>query len=298
MKLDKYEIFLKVAEIGNISKAADVLHYSQAGISHAIAALEKEAEVSLFVRSASGVTLTENGKALLEPVRALVNEQNHLMQKIYELNHMVAGTLRLGTFHSVSVHWLPRLISEFQSRYPKVEFELIAGDYDTIGDSIRMGKLDCGFLSAPVPEDLEYIPLYHDPMMAIVAKDHPLAKRKRVTLEELVREPFIMPLKGCDNDIFNALGKWSGEIQVKYALNDEYSVMALVAEGFGVTLMPELMYRDFKIDVATVPLTPTQHRVMGISALPLKQQTTLTRAFLQFLAEEETKGHLSAWAKS
>ena len=74
MILNRYEIFLKTAEIGNITKTAEILHYTQAGISHAIAALEKETGFSLLARSASGVTLTENGKRLLPYIQTLVND--------------------------------------------------------------------------------------------------------------------------------------------------------------------------------------------------------------------------------
>ena len=102
MTLNKYEIFLKVAEIGNITKTAEILHYTQAGISHAIVSLEKETGFSLFIRSNSGVELTENGKQLLPSIQSLVNEQRKVMQTIYEINHIVSGTLRIGTFTSVT----------------------------------------------------------------------------------------------------------------------------------------------------------------------------------------------------
>ena len=86
MILNRYEIFLKTAEIGNITKTAEILHYTQAGISHAIAALEKETGFSLLARSASGVTLTENGKRLLPYIQTLVNDQHGLSQAIYDIN--------------------------------------------------------------------------------------------------------------------------------------------------------------------------------------------------------------------
>ena len=96
MNLNRYEIFLKVAEIGNITRAAEILNYTQAGISHAISALEKEAGVTLLIRSSNGVTLTDNGLRLIAPIQALVNEQRNLTQTIYEINNVVAGTLKIG----------------------------------------------------------------------------------------------------------------------------------------------------------------------------------------------------------
>ena len=76
----RYEIFLKVAELGNITLAADALNYTQSGVSHAIAAMEREAGCTLFHRSKTGVTLTENGKALLPLLQELVNKQHSLDQ--------------------------------------------------------------------------------------------------------------------------------------------------------------------------------------------------------------------------
>lgn len=98
MILNRYEIFLKTAEIGNITKTAEILHYTQAGISHAIAALEKETGFSLLARSASGVTLTENGKRLLPYIQTLVNDQHGLSQAIYDINETVAGTVAAQNF--------------------------------------------------------------------------------------------------------------------------------------------------------------------------------------------------------
>ena len=144
MILNRYEIFLKTAEIGNITKTAEILHYTQAGISHAIAALEKETGFSLLARSASGVTLTENGKRLLPYIQTLVNDQHGLSQAIYDINETVAGTLRIATFTSVSTQWLPTIIRKFQADYPLVEFDLLAGDYDEITERILSGRVDCG----------------------------------------------------------------------------------------------------------------------------------------------------------
>ena len=176
MILNRYEIFLKTAEIGNITKTAEILHYTQAGISHAIAALEKETGFSLLARSASGVTLTENGKRLLPYIQTLVNDQHGLSQAIYDINETVAGTLRIATFTSVSTQWLPTIIRKFQADYPLVEFDLLAGDYDEITERILSGRVDCGFLTAPIADPLIFHLLYKDPMNVLLPERHPLTR--------------------------------------------------------------------------------------------------------------------------
>ena len=124
MAHSKYEIFLKTAETGNITRTAERLHYTQAGVSHAIAALEKETGFALFLRSSNGVELTENGKRLLPAVQELVNQQRNLEQMIHEINGEVSGTLRVGIFSSVAIHRMPQIMREFQRRHPRVRFEL------------------------------------------------------------------------------------------------------------------------------------------------------------------------------
>ncbi|MGF0033686.1 LysR family transcriptional regulator substrate-binding protein [Bariatricus sp. SGI.154] len=93
------------------------------------------------------------------------------------MNHVISGVIRIGTFTSVSVQWLPKIIRSFQTKYPLVKFELLDGTYANITDWITQGKIDCGFLTAPIPEELSFIPLMKDPMMVLMCKNHPLAIR-------------------------------------------------------------------------------------------------------------------------
>ena len=285
MILNRYEIFLKVAELGNITRTAEALHYTQAGISHAISALEKEAGVTLLVRSSTGVSLTENGRRLLVPVQKLVNEQRSLAQTIHEINHVVAGTLRIGTFTSVSARWLPHMIRSFRQKYPEVEFELLAGDYNEITDSILSGKVDCGFLSSPAHRDIMFTPLYDDPMLVFMSTDHPLAAKEKLTLAEVKKELLIMPIKGSDHDIMAVLDKSPGKINTGYMLNDDFSVMSMAAHGFGITIMPELIVRNFNFDFEVRPLDPPCFRTIGIASLPLNRVSILTKTFISFLSD-------------
>ena len=171
--MNRYEIFLKVAECGNITKCAQSVHYTQAGISHAIAALEKETGLTLFARTARGVTLTENGRRLLPSIQALVNDQHALTQVINQIGGVVAGTLRVGTFTSVSMQWLPRLIQNFTARHPGVEFDLQAGDYDQITEMLMAGKVDCGFLACARARRTRILPALPRPHVGVFAQRTP-----------------------------------------------------------------------------------------------------------------------------
>lgn len=171
--MSSYDIFLKVADLGSVTKAAAALGYTQTGASHAIAKLERQAGFPLFIRGSDGMTLTPEGRALLEPARELVNASHALEQAMSAIRGTVEGTLRLGSFTSVSTKWLPRIVSEFQRLHPQAKFEIWTGDYDEITDRLLEGRIDCGFLSLPVSPALEFRPLCEDPMLAVLPPSHP-----------------------------------------------------------------------------------------------------------------------------
>lgn len=284
--VNRYEIFLKVAECGNITKCAQAVHYTQAGISHAIATLEKETGFTLFVRTARGVTLTENGRRLLPSVQALVNDQHALAQTINQIGGVVAGTLRVGTFTSVSMQWLPRIIQAFTERYPGVEFDLQAGDYDQITEMLIGGKVDCGFLAAPAHEGLDFSPLYSDPMLAFLPKGHPLARKRSLALDDLLNEELIIPAQGSDNDINAVLNETDKPANIRYVLNDDFSVLSMVEGGLGVAIMPELILKSCKSYPVARPLSPRRYRTIGIASLPKDGISMPAQTFIDFLVED------------
>ena len=278
----RYEIFLKVAELGNITLAADALSYTQSGVSHAIAAMEREAGCTLFHRSKAGVTLTENGKKLLPLVQDLVNKQHSLDQAMDALSNRVAGTLRVGSFTSFTALWMAKLIQGFTQNYPDVKIELTNGTYRDIENGISDGRLDCGFLSSVENDPLDFTPLFDDPMLVIMAPDHALAKRKSLPLQDLKRYPLISQFQGSDHDVQQIFRRAKMRPKTKYILDDDISVMGMVSQDEGIALMPEMMLTTAAFDLAAIPLKPQQHRTIGLATPPIKETTLLVRTFVAF----------------
>ena len=125
MNTSKYKVFLKVAELGNITRAAEELNYTQSGVSHAISALEEEFGFPLLIRRRKGVILTPDGERVLPAIQNIVNSTEQLNQIVSAIKGLNAGTIRIGAFTSVAVHWLPGMIKGFQTRYPNVDFRLL-----------------------------------------------------------------------------------------------------------------------------------------------------------------------------
>ena len=129
MNIQKFMAFVKAVEYGSFTKAAEALNYTQSGISRMISDLETEWGVFLLERGRAGVSLTSDGLKLEPQLKRICNEHEILMTQIEDLHNMQSGMIRIGTFSSVATHWLPNMIKIFQMDYPKIDFELLLGDY-------------------------------------------------------------------------------------------------------------------------------------------------------------------------
>ena len=145
--LERYFALLKILEIGSFTKAAEAMGYSQSAVSQMVQSLESELSLKLLYRSRNGIKLTPEGEALLPYIQRTVNHYNAMLEKTRELKGLNGGLIRIGTLSSVSSQWLPGLIKDFQTLYPKVHFLLHQGDYTTIPAWVRAGEIDFGFVN-------------------------------------------------------------------------------------------------------------------------------------------------------
>ena len=288
---DRYEVFLKVYETGSFSKAAEALNYTQSGISQIMAGLEDELGVQLFARFKRGVMLTDNGKRLTPYIRELVNRKYMLRQAAFDINHKVEGKLRVGSFSSITALWMPQMIHFFKAHYPKVEIEILDGNYDEIRDWILHGQVDCGFLSSIVAGELRFYPLWEDPLCAVMPEGHPLAEQENITLPELFQYPLIIETPGCDNDIQHLLEKCPVTPEISYSFRDDSLIMAFVRSGLGVTISQELVLRAFTSGVVARPLEPRCSRTIGL-AFPKTANSVVSQTMLRYF--EDWTGKMAA----
>lgn len=172
MNIQKYMAFVKTVEYGSFTKAAEILNYSQSGISRMISDLEKDWKIILLERGKSGVKLTSDGMKLLPCAKSVCMEYEKLQIEVDELNGLQAGLIRIGTFSSVATHWLPNIIREFQKAYPNIDYELLLGDYTEIEEWILDGRINCGFLRLPTRPEFETIFLEQDRLLAVLPEGH------------------------------------------------------------------------------------------------------------------------------
>jgi DNA-binding transcriptional LysR family regulator len=281
MSISKYKVLMKVVELGSLTRAAEELGFTQSGVSHTINSLEDEFGFLLLTRSRSGVKLTPNGEQILKTIGEILKWNEHLEQEVASIHGIETGTIRIGTFTSVSVHWLPGIIKEFGSEYPNIEWKVIEGNYRQIEDWIAEGKIDCGFLSLPTLDTLDVIPLQNDQMMVILPMDHPLSDLNALSLAQLAEEPFIMPRKGGDDDINRVLGKMVPN--ERFVVADDYAIMAMVEQGLGVSILPELVLRGQHRRIRMMGLEEPRFRSLGMAVKSLHDAPPAVKRFLEYV---------------
>lgn len=268
MTLLSYQVFKTVADHGSFRKAADILGLTPSAISHTIASLENELGFSVLNRSKAGVTLTNYGEHLLPYVNAVLNSDESLQQAIAEFNGLKQGKVKVGCFSSVCTNWLPDIMHSFQMEFPKITIEVFQGTYDDVVYWLKNGIVDLGFLSVSSSGDIPIEPLYKDPLLCVVPKG-----MKRITdneymeIGEMRTYQFVTQRESTDADIQNYLKENSLDVQSNYHVVDDLSTIAMVAHGFGICLMPEMVMADIPYEVDCYPVKPEAYRIIGIAAM-------------------------------
>lgn len=237
-------------------------------------------------RSKNGVTLTNYGEHLLPYVNAVLNSDESLQQAISEFNGLKRGKVKLGCFSSVCTNWLPDIMRSFQKKYPDIEIEVFQGTYDDVTYWLKNGVVDLGFLSTSSAKDIPIEPLWRDPLLCIVPKG--MKKQKKtdyMDIEEIRNHQFVTQRESTDADIQNFLKENSINIQSNYHVVDDLSTVAMVANGFGICLMPQMVMRDIPYEVDCYPVQPYAERVIGLATLHPEFMAPAVRSMYNHILE-------------
>lgn len=283
MNILKYMAFIRTVEYGSFTRAAEMLNYSQSGISRMINDLEKEWKVVLLERSRAGVRLTSDGTKLLPYAKSLCNEYQKLQMQVDELNGLQSGLIRIGTFSSVATHWLPNIIREFQKDYPNIDYELLLGDYTEIEEWIADGRVDCGFLRLPTHPDFETIFLEQDKLLAILPENHPLAGCEQFPVAELCNDPFMLLEKGAKAEVSEIFERCGLTPNVHFTTWDDYAIMSMVESGLGISILPQLILKRVPYRIVAKELDVPAYRKIGLALREKKTASLAVKRFMEYL---------------
>jgi len=289
MNISKYEILAKVVETGSLTRAAEALGCTQSAISHAINNLEAEFGFSVITRSKAGARLTSDGERIMPSIRGMLNYQEQLKQTVSAIRGLDFGTVRIGAFTSVAVHWLPGVIKEFQQDYPNVDIKLLNGDYHDVEQWISDGSIDLGFVHVPSKLDCECVPLMEDRLLAILPPDHKFASYPKFPLVECETEAFITLLETSNHDANKALSAAGIRPNIKFSTKDDYAIIAMVEQGLGISIMPELLLKNRHDNVAVKELVPPSKRTIGLAIPETSKASPATRKFADYIIKWVTE---------
>lgn len=283
MNIQKYMAFVKTVEYGSFTKTAEILNYSQSGISRMINDLEKEWRVTLLERGRTGVRLTSDGLKLLPFAQSVCTEYQNLQAQVDELNGLQSGLIRIGTFSSVATHWLPNIIKAFQRDYPNIDYELLLGDYTEIESWILEGRVDCGFLRLPTLPEFETTFLEQDKLLVVLPENHPMDNCDRFPIKALCNYPFMLLEKGAKAEISEILEKCSIKPKVHFTTWDDYAIMSMVESGLGISILPELILQRIPYQIVIKELDIPAYRNIGLAMKDKKSASLAVKRFLDYL---------------
>lgn len=281
--IQKYIAFIKTVEMGSFTKAAAVLNYAQSSVSKMIQDLEKEWKMSLLERDRNGVHLTTMGEEVLPFVRLLVDDYRKLEAHVNELKGIRTGEIRIGTFSSVAINWLPDIFARFQKDYPEIEYEMLLGDYDEIEKWIEEGRVDLGFVSLPTKNTFDTISLLHDEYMVVLPKGHVLAKEEKINREMLEKEPFILLERGGRTEVTELLERNNIHPHIKFTTWEDYAIMVMVEKGLGIGILPQMILQRIPYNIVKRPLEEPFYREIGLAEKNKKMLSPATQWFLEYL---------------
>ena len=283
MNIKKYEAFVRAVELGSLSKAAEELGYTQSGISHMMQSLEEEVGFPLLVRTSAGIQPNHEGELLLPVIRQLLNTNESLEQHIAKIKGADTGRIRVAAYTSVATYWLPGIIRNFQKDYPNVEIQIIEMGSGAIEDIMRNRQADLCIYAGGEGREFEWVPLCRDRMLALVPPEHPLARGSCVPLEALLTEKFIMPMPDYDGEVRFILDKLPHWPQILFSACSDYAIINMVTEGLGVSILPELLLKNYGHSAVALPMDPPQERMLGMGVPQLKTASPVTRNFMQYV---------------
>lgn len=284
MNIASLHAFLAVADTGSFSHAAGKRFVTQPAISKRIAALEHELGTRLFDRIGRRVALTPAGIALRERAHGLISELMDIERAISNLSGAIAGELRIATSHHIGLHRLPPALKSFNQRYPDVNIDLRFMDSEQGCQAVARGDIELAVVTLPRAPlaALKTRAVWDDPLDVVVAREHALARKRKLTKTDLLQHPAILPGPGTYTRelILNALGARS-DLRIGMASNYLEVLKMLVSIGLGWSALPRTLIDD---EVKVVHIQNMRMtRVLGIVTHRARTLSNAGRAFCEIV---------------
>lgn len=260
IELRHLRYFVAVAEELHFGRAALRLNISQPPLSQQIQVLEQQIHARLLARTNRSVSLTPAGEQFLADARQILSMVDNAAARAARLHQGETGELRLGfTSSAPFIKSVSDTLSAFRQHYPDVHIQTREVNTRAQIGPLNDGELDIGLLrNTRLPDSLAWMPILHEPLLAMVHRSHSLAERGRISLRELAGEPFVFfdPHVGTGlyDDILGLLHRYGVALKVTQEVGEAMTIIGLVAAGLGVSILPASFRRVQLSDMVWLPL--------------------------------------------
>ncbi len=243
MEDHKLKVFCTVAETKSFSKTSEIIHLTQPAVSLQIQALEEMYETKLFDRSSSKVTLTPAGEVLYKYAKDILALYVSAEKVIGEMTGLVKGSITIGAGSTIGNYLLPSVISDFRRAHPKIKVHLFVANMQRVIELLNAGNINVGLVEGDVKRQKIVVEkLLSDELLLIVPSHHPWAKRKEVSVSELIDEPFILREAGSGTrqtieKFFVRHGIALQGLKVSMVLGSTQAIKEAVENGLGVSIV-------------------------------------------------------------
>jgi len=304
LDVKRLNILREVVNHGSFSGAADALYLSQSAVSQQIATLEREVGMTLLERTRGGTKPTDAGRVLVEHADAAICRLEEAERELQAIAGLEGGEVRVASFPSASATLLTQAVSDFAGRHPKVRLAVADAEPEESLPKLRAGDLDVAVTFdypgsvAPDDRDLEHTLLLTEALYVAMPENHPLARHPQVNMADLADEPWLSGStpSSCSLILLSACRDAGFEPRIAFESDDYHVLQGFIAEGLGVTLLPDLALHALRKGVVVRPTSP-QAPMRRVWVATRKTRSAATEAMRKALVEAGERCARSADAK-
>ncbi len=241
MEVDQLRYFLKIADSGSYTRAAEELGITQPALSRSIQKLESELGRPVFERTMKSIRLTETGELLQPRARQILDIINDTKMQVRDDGQ--SGTVRIGAIPTVAPYYLPSLLKSFSSKFPNAQVIVQEDTTEHLLKKCTQGDIDAALIALPIQAQyLDILELFDEELLIVLPADHRLAEKPKLTFKDIEDEPFVLLDEAhclSDNIISFCRRKLRQPVSVERT-SQLATVQELVSLAHGISMIPAM----------------------------------------------------------
>lgn len=286
--LAQLRVLIAIANSRSFSEAALQLEMSQSSVSNAIATLETELGVVLFARGRQGASLTPVGEQVLAYAKQMMQLQEEIYKTVNLAKTLQGGQVRITSFRSITTHVLSGVIAQFRQRFPQIGVTILEQwENQHIVNALRQGQADIGIVDHPLDAQFDTWELLQDEYVVLLPSSFQV-KGSKLDWDDLRNYPFVMFSEGDqhDEEVFAHCSTFDTSLNVAYWVKADSSIVSMVAQGLGATIIPRLAAEPIPGSIQVFSLPQPLFRFIRVAVLADALFPPPVFAFLELLKAE------------